>query len=242
MITSGLLRMVVYTTPVSGYLSHITDLPRDSLQRRIRLERALYLIRGCLVTPNDVVFWSASFGDQCKQDRPFSARAAVSNPYYWHRRPDFDKEAQVNQPGIDSEKPGLSTANIHAEFTAFAQPLPSIEGLPPGVLNGNQIASTSLIDAGFNLEDVADTSPIGSLSLDSDFILPTDGLIGSEDDLFANTGDSAATTLSPNVFSGTDSSNLFLDDGTTGVGGDPLASTEGEAAGIFPADSLFSIA
>lgn len=146
----------------------------------------------------------------------------------------------------------MSSANINEESTAFDHPLPGIEGAPPGISNGNQIASNSFNDEGNNLADsfsnppsnignLADNFQIDSLPLNNDLLFSNDESIDSGYELFANTEESAEITPSQNVFSEADPGNLVIDDGTIGLKEDLFASTERGAEGILPADS-FSVA
>lgn len=120
--------------------------------------------------------------------------------------------------------------------TTYDHPLPGIEGLPSGILpNGNQVASTSSINDGINLDETF-------LNPSPEFEnFPDTSQFDSGENLFANAEERTGLDLSPSFFSATNSENFFINDGTTSSGEDLLASAGGDAEGILPSDS-FSVA
>ena len=184
----------------------------------------------------------------CVNDR---YRIEISNPYYWHGRPDFNGLAELPQPGSGSGEFGLTDAGIHEGFTSFAHPLANSEGAPPRV-SSDRFALTPSSGDEISLGDSLDTFQIGSLSPDGDIFSTDDGAIGTGEILFASSEDGAITT-GENLFastggpseenflgvlpSGADSNNIFTNNnGIIGSGETFLASTDGDLDSTLPTD------
>ena len=129
------------------------------------------------MTPTDNNILSAAF--PCRPEYKLGLRGGISNPYYWHGRPDFDHRTQTFPSGLFTAN---NDNNDDEELTSSFSPLlpasadigsssgaPFVENLP----NADQLAMAPLLpslpsDDGINFEGIFDyTTPSDLLTLDT---------------------------------------------------------------------------
>lgn len=141
------------------------------------------LIDEYLVSTTDINILSTAF--ECIPN--YVSGIEVSNPYYWHKRSDFNHKAdpfQQSNTGSSGEL-GLSAAGIETN-------------------ENQQLKLFSLSDPGINLDDNLFTTG-------SDPFFSNSETVGSGEDLFASSQGAAEETFPMNLFSVADSDTDTFD-------------------------------